>query len=527
MRKILGLALTATLLMSVSAFATERHLTITPNATFGAGGPSTTNNNDSCDIGVTPAATLLLPYFEVETATRATTTLFTITNTSRYPQIAHVTLWTDWSAPVLDFNLFLTGYDVQPINLYDVIVSGIIAPPTGTSVTTAIGTAPTGVSGSTPLSNTSNPNFATGFGTNCTGLPGTLPASVASAVRSALTTGTATALCGGAQLGGNHGTVAIGYATVDVSASCSVFLPTDPNYYTSTSGILYDNVLIGDYQQLAPSTAGGAISDAQGNAMVHIRAVPEGGPAGTFAPTNLPFTFYNRYNATNSDRRQPLPSAWAARYIQGGSAGFGTDFKIWREGITGSGACPPVTPYADNSALPITAMVRFDEHEDSFGFGGGIICSPICFGGGIPPLPETSRDATSGGNFPALAGADVGGWMFMNLSNGGSSADPGFAVGDNSLTASRTGFSAPNAFGGAFSAGSRTTSQNWVVVSFAGSIGGARLSVDFDAAWLGNGCTPAAAAAAVVGPQPFGEPAGNLVCPVGPGATCSAPVPNP
>src|SRR5438045_9288033 len=75
-------------------------------ASFSALGaaPATTNNNDSCDIGVTPAATLLLPYFEVDTAAAqgaGATTLFTITNTSRYPQIAHVTVWTDWSFPVL------------------------------------------------------------------------------------------------------------------------------------------------------------------------------------------------------------------------------------------------------------------------------------------------------------------------------------------------------------------------------------------------------------------------------------------
>src|ERR1700686_2211757 len=113
MRKILGLALVATLLMSASVFAVGRQLTIAPNASFAAGAPSTTNNNDSCDIGVRPAATLLLPYFEVETTRGWTNTLFTVTNTSRFPQIAHVVLWTDWSFPVLDFNLFLTGYDVQ------------------------------------------------------------------------------------------------------------------------------------------------------------------------------------------------------------------------------------------------------------------------------------------------------------------------------------------------------------------------------------------------------------------------------
>src|SRR4051794_23457915 len=85
--------------------------------------PSTTNNNDSCDISLLPAATLLLPYFEVDFGapqTTARTTLFTVQNVSPLPQIAHVTVWTDYAFPALDFNIFLTGYDVQSINLYDV-----------------------------------------------------------------------------------------------------------------------------------------------------------------------------------------------------------------------------------------------------------------------------------------------------------------------------------------------------------------------------------------------------------------------
>ncbi|HSP17388.1 MAG TPA: hypothetical protein VLV78_21775, partial [Thermoanaerobaculia bacterium] len=135
MKKLSVLALVA-LFVTGSAFA---GLTTAPNATFSAGGlttggitagagPSTTNNDDSCDIGVAPAATLLLPYFEVDLGTAGTgrTTVFSITNVSPYAQIAHVTLWTDWSFPVLDFNIFLTGYDVQPINLYDVIARGLI-----------------------------------------------------------------------------------------------------------------------------------------------------------------------------------------------------------------------------------------------------------------------------------------------------------------------------------------------------------------------------------------------------------------
>src|SRR4051812_45891352 len=113
------------------------------------------DNDATCDIKVGPAATLLLPYFEVDLApTGEQTTLFTITNVSRYSQIAHVTLWTDWAFPVLTFNIFLAGYDVQSINLKDILVRGIVASPVGTGPTTV--KSPLG-----PLSGPgyANPNF--------------------------------------------------------------------------------------------------------------------------------------------------------------------------------------------------------------------------------------------------------------------------------------------------------------------------------------------------------------------------------
>src|SRR5437868_5083745 len=115
MRKLTVLAMLAAILMAGSAFAVNRHLTPSPNATFAFGvggaafGPTTTNNDDSCDISTAPAATLLLPYFEVDfnsPQTTARTTIFTITNVSALPQIAHVVVWTDWSFPALDFNIW-------------------------------------------------------------------------------------------------------------------------------------------------------------------------------------------------------------------------------------------------------------------------------------------------------------------------------------------------------------------------------------------------------------------------------------
>src|SRR4051794_38061168 len=219
MRKLSVLALVATFLVAGSVFAAG--LTKSANATFTPGaitsggiaagaGPTTTNNDDSCDIGNAPAATLLLPYFEVDLGTAGTgrTTVFSVTNVSPYAQIAHVTLWTDWSFPVLDFNLFLTGYDVQPINLYDVIARGFIGSTTGTGLGSSQspnarvstggfqanafpGAGATGTNpnvGTQPFSTASsngNPNFLGSAATNCVAgrLPGQLPTALATDVR--------------------------------------------------------------------------------------------------------------------------------------------------------------------------------------------------------------------------------------------------------------------------------------------------------------------------------------------------------
>ena len=529
MRKFLVLAMAATLLMAGSAFAVQRSLNTSanfvtaPDLTFSTGHPATTNNADSCDIGVTPAATLLLPYFEVDTAAAqgtGATTLFTITNTSRFPQIAHVTLWTDWSFPVLDFNIFLTGYDVQGINLFDVIVRGVIAPPSGTSITTVPGS-PTGVpTGANPANNTSNPNFFLGGGTtdvrtSCNGLAGTIQPDLANAVKNALSTGlyvSSAASCGSTRIGSDTGTRAKGYVTVDVASYCSQQLPTDSGYYTGpAASILFDNTLIGDYQQIGPSPAGSgtaATFDAQGNPMVHIRAIPEGGLSGISGgvpvPTNLPFTFYDRYTAAaTTDRRVPLPNTFAARYIQGGPGAFATDYKIWREGVT-TDTTTTCAGVSANSALLITAIVRFDEHENAFGVVPQNCVSPC-----ITPtltLPETSRTSTTNtAIYPALGGTDVGGWMYLNLSNNSTGSSGSFV---NALRATRVGFGGTQA---PPARGSRGTSQNWVVISMFGAVGSNRLSVDFDAAWLGNGCTPAPASGAVIAPAQ--QATGPLVCP--------------
>lgn len=470
MKKLFVWAMVATLLTAGSAFAGALHAA--PNATFTNGLlPTSTNNDDTCDISTAPAATLLLPYFEVDInaqQTTAQTTLFTITNVTQIPQIAHVTVWTDLSYPVLDFNIFLTGYDVQGINLYDVIARGFVASTIGTSIDDTI--SPTGIRS---LDNDANPHFLGSVASDCSILPGPIPANILADVRTGLTTGRVSA-CGSAQVGLVHAN-AIGYVTIDVAATCSVALPIEPTYYSGE--ILFDNVLIGDYQQINPNPATG--NYAGGNPLVHIRAVPEGGPAGAAAvPTNLPFTFYDRYTPgplanRTYDRRQPLPSTFAARFIQGGTGAFNTNFKIWREGVTGpiGVAC---SAYARNngSEMQVRDIVRFDEHENPTINASQTRVSPVQTTTVV--LPETSSTSTSAGIYPPLStSGDVGGWMYLNLNNGGNAA----------YSVQRPGFS-----GAGTSTATVRQNQDWVIVSMFAE---GRYSVDFDAAWLGNGCSPA------------------------------------
>src|SRR3984893_14830510 len=78
-----------------------------------------------CTIDAVPAATLLLPYSEVDLNNpNGLTTLFSVNNASAVEVLVHVVIWSDLSVPVLDFNIYLTGYDVQSVNLRDIIING-------------------------------------------------------------------------------------------------------------------------------------------------------------------------------------------------------------------------------------------------------------------------------------------------------------------------------------------------------------------------------------------------------------------
>jgi len=79
-----------------------------------------------CAFDAAPAATILFPFVTLDYANPAggVSTTFSITNVSSEAQVVHVTVWTDFSAAILDFNIILTGYDVISMNIKDILIDG-------------------------------------------------------------------------------------------------------------------------------------------------------------------------------------------------------------------------------------------------------------------------------------------------------------------------------------------------------------------------------------------------------------------
>ena len=139
--------------------------------------------------------------------------------------------------------------------------------------------------------------------------------------------------------------------------------------------------------------------------------------------------------------------------------------------------------------MPVAELVRFDEHENAAILGRtSLRDKPNGF-------PATSVVAPYSGQFPTLYTTDLGGWAYLNLSNGGASA--------STYSASRAGFGAAAAKDKWYP---RDVSQNWVTINMFAED---RYGVSYDAQWLGNGCSPAL-------PQTSGAKAGSAIGRVGP-----------
>lgn len=273
-----------------------------------------------CDTDAVPAATLLIPYFQVDPAQpNGRTTLFSITNTEAEPVLANVVLWTDWAVPTLQFNVYLAGHDVQTFSLRDIVLRGRL-PATGSAVS------PHGALSGLPV------EFP---GCNDSTTPGAAPVYPAPALTAAelerllaFHTGQCHDGLTASSSSIDDG-VARGYVTVDVVERCSPLTPADEGYFGDGGVAGHRNALTGDYFLIDPGE-----SFAQGELAVHVESFPD-----DFSPGD--YTFYRRYVAGSAgDGREPLGTQFSFRHLTDGGFDGGSQVVVWRD--TGSPESEPV-----------------------------------------------------------------------------------------------------------------------------------------------------------------------------------------
>jgi hypothetical protein len=346
----------------------------------------------TCTLDQRPGATLLVPYFQVsiDPATGAVVgsgdlsrdTILTIGNASAAPMVAHVSVYDRFSSIVLDFNVALTGFDIQSMAMSQIITghlpvtlnssgddvcqrAGGAVYPSSDGFLRVSPTGPTNV----PATNQDNTNGTTNYS-------GTF-----FSVTEALAT----------DCNDNVEALAIGYLVVDHANYCNLSDPTDPNYFIDDA-IGMENNLFGE----VIFTSGNGlptygISTVNLEADVTLGAATEiwaGGGA-------VARTFYARYLDLSSetvctncgsgnpdtdldisapwdegfgDQREPLGLRWAARWFDLSSTGIiTTNYMVWRASSSFSGNC--------SVDEPLSTLTFFDEDENTVTQG---VCPSPC-----------------------------------------------------------------------------------------------------------------------------------------------------
>jgi hypothetical protein len=375
---------------------------------LGFGGRALADIGTGPSISDQPAATLLLPYFAVNLSNpNAVTTLISINNASATAVLAHVVIWSDLSVHVLDFDVYLTGYDVYRLNLNSLFINGI------TPETASAGQDPGDtISPKGPLSQ--DINFA-----SCTGilpLPPVPPAQLLD-VQNALQ-GFPVAGFGGDCAGLPHtDKIVRGYITIDTVSSCSFLAPGDPGYIgPGGTGIMTNqNVLWGDSFQINK-----VLNRAYAQDLVHITA----SATNPLTTTAGEYTFYGRYDDVPwdaDDNRQPLSTTFAARYILPGSPeglnyfNAGTTSVVWRDSKINQGpfVCGVLPSWFP---LPQEGFTVFDEQEHVI-TPSQCHFSPCPIIPGTIPFPAETQEVTDGGPLLPTAPFNAG-WIFLDLNHG-------------------------------------------------------------------------------------------------------------
>ncbi|MEZ0310907.1 MAG: hypothetical protein ACAI38_04000 [Myxococcota bacterium] len=326
-----------------------------------------------------PAATLLIPYFEVDVdSPTGVDTVFTIQAATASAALTNVVVWSDLGVPVLRFNVYLTGFDTQIISLREILSSGALPQ------TASVGQDP---------SNTISPQGVFSQDINyasCAGAlpPAALPAGIVADTRAALR-GDSSVAAGGC-VGLPHADEKLrGYVTVDYATACSNLLPTQAGYFVNGGGGIAgnQNYLTGDFY---------IVDVGRGITLADSAAHIEAASAVTGADTP---SFYARLVAFDAiDNREPLSSSWGVPFTQGE-----TELFVWRD--------PQVTPAAFSCGgrpgfypLTTTGLFGFDEQEVATVAGPDFLAERL---GAV-----AGRYLVDSDNFPV---ASPTGWLWMNL----------------------------------------------------------------------------------------------------------------
>jgi hypothetical protein len=403
-----------------------------------AGFPCTASAN-ICAFDVVPASTLLFPLvtYEYGVSADTQTTLIAITNVSSEAQIVHLTVWTDFSIAILDFNIVLTGYDVQTINIRDILLYGLLPNyDTGANIWWD-GTGESNA-GPSPFDNGPYSSFNALWGGAldpyfaAQGLPdpqstnpldcdpatwisspnnytiqipqstltifeGYLRASETSNAYRDCTWANEALIPGGTWWTDPVSRPTAMYITADVVGACNKDLPDSDaiSYFGPVVGVQTANVLIGDLIYLDKTND---FSEAE--PAVHLEATSGllGSTRSTFSGNEI--SFYHRYHGgVTASPREPLPTAWALRYLHAESFQARTWIRAWKgstnsnlvidvdDTATGPGGTisgpSPDRLYA-NTCIPYTYYV-WDEDENVYSSSPGFI--PPWSGDDPDPVP--------------------------------------------------------------------------------------------------------------------------------------------
>jgi hypothetical protein len=412
----------------------------------------------TCTIDQRPAATLLIPYFQATfnadgtilgAGPTALDTLVTIGNASSAPMIAHVNVFNERTELVLDFNIALTGFDIQSFSVASVLRGNLPVTPINQShVPEVKDSNQVLTTGDVCQRNPSSIVYPTAGGylrvkptSPATGLDnqlatvsypaGPFPTAFLFQVLDSLDTTKDTNTCGGVD---NVITNPIhGYITIDHANYCNLSNPSDPAYYTNDA-IGMENNLFGDYIFIS-----GAGIGTNGFAAVAIEADASLADT-TAAPTTLAGvagrrTFYRRYvtsadplgclntfpapqngfDCGGGDQREPLGLKYAARWFDSAPA-VTSFFNVWRGSAVPSsvnGGLADLLGFTVgkcNTSEPTVSLTFFDEDENTVTQG---VCPSPCTQPTFNFPLETQRTsitAFSHPNWPA-------GWVSMEFFN--------------------------------------------------------------------------------------------------------------